>query len=128
VLRPALYYSDKHSWARIMPDKTVKVGITDYAQKQLRDVVFVDLPKVGQKVKQNEPFGTIESVKAVSELYAPVSGEVKEVNDMLVNEPDVINKSPYDLGWIIIIKPSNLVEELKNLLNIEEYNKLLQLM
>jgi len=125
-VRAIPYYTREHTWARIMADGTVRVGITDYAQKMLREVVFVELPEVGSEVKQMEPFGSIESVKAVSDLYCPLSGKVKEVNEKVVNDPSIVNKDPYGEGWLVIIEPQKLEEELKNLLNADAYKKLIK--
>jgi glycine cleavage system H protein len=98
-------YSKDHEWIELAGDHG-KVGITDYAQQQLGDVVYVDLPEVGAKLKQGQSFGTIESVKAVSELYAPVSGEVTEVNTALKDKPETVNKDPHG-SWMIAIKLTN---------------------
>ncbi len=119
-----LLYTKEHEWARVEGD-TVTVGITDYAQSQLSDIVYVELPEVGSQVTAMEPFGTVEAVKAVSDLYAPVSGEVVAVNERLADEPDLVNKDPYGEGWMIKVKMSN-PEELKALLSPEEYEKLIQ--
>jgi glycine cleavage system H protein len=98
-------YTKDHEWIELAGD-TGKVGITDYAQQQLGDVVYVELPEVGQKLKQGQSFGTIESVKAVSELYAPVSGEVVEVNSTLKDQPETVNKNPHE-SWMIVVKLAN---------------------
>ena len=103
-----LKYTKDHEWVR-SADGEATIGITDYAQAQLGDVVFVELPVVGRTIKQGEVFGTIESVKAVSELYAPVSGEVVAVNDALSTSPESVNKDPHG-AWIIKVKPSNAGE------------------
>jgi glycine cleavage system H protein len=102
------------------------VGITDYAQKSLHEVVYVDLPNVGKALTQNAVFGTVESVKAVSELYSPVSGEIVQRNEELVNSPELVNKQPYGTGWIVLVKPSRLQDELKALLNAQGYAEFLQ--
>ena len=99
---PGFKYSKDHEWIELTGDKG-RVGITDYAQQQLGDVVYVELPEVGAKVKQGQSFGTIESVKAVSELYAPVSGEVTEVHSALVQHPETVNKDPHG-AWMIKVK------------------------
>ena len=98
-------YSKDHEWIDVSGD-TGKVGITDYAQQQLGDVVYVDLPEVGAKLKQGQSFGTIESVKAVSELYSPVTGEVVQVNSALKDKPETVNKDPH-ASWMIVIKLTN---------------------
>lgn len=120
-----LYYTKEHEWVKIENEKC-RVGITDYAQKSLHEVVYVDLPNVSKVLTQNAVFGTVESVKAVSELYSPVSGEVVERNDELLNSPELVNQQPYSTGWIVVVKPSRLQDELKELLNAEAYAKFLQ--
>ena len=99
-----LHYSEQDEWARSDGDR-VTVGITDYAQQQLGDVVFVELPEVGSTVTAGEPFGVIESVKAVSDLYAPLSGEVIGVNDALVARPELVNQDCYGEGWMLVVRP-----------------------
>ena len=96
-------YTRDHEWIEVAGDRG-RVGITDYAQKQLGDVVFVELPEVGRVLKAGEQFGTVESVKAVSELYSPVAGEVVEVNSALAAKPETINKDPYGEAWMIVLK------------------------
>jgi len=118
-----LKYTKDHEWARIEKD-VATVGITDYAQGELGDIVYVELPEVGTRVKQGESFGTIEAVKAVSDLYAPLSGEVIEVNTELENSPEVINQDPYGKGWMIKIKISDS-KELNDLLDKAGYEALL---
>src|SRR5437773_8880213 len=106
---PAAYkYTKDHEWVQLAGDRG-KIGITDYAQQQLGDVVYVELPDVGVKLKQGQSFGTIESVKAVSELYSPVSGEVVEVNSALKDKPEVVNKDPH-ASWMIVVKLTNAAE------------------
>jgi glycine cleavage system H protein len=114
-----LKYSREHEWVRV-EGNTVMVGITDFAQSELGDVVFVELPEVGTEVEGNNTFGVVESVKAVSDLYAPVTGTVSEVNTQLEDEPDLVNSHPYDDGWIIKIEMKD-ASELNDLLNIDEY-------
>jgi glycine cleavage system H protein len=104
-----LRYSKDHEWIRLQGERG-SVGITHYAQKQLGDVVFVELPAVGRQLKAGEAFGTVESVKAVSELFAPVSGEVLEVNGGLQAKPEAVNSDPYGEGWMIVIKPASAAE------------------
>ncbi len=116
-----LKYTNEHEWVRL-EDGIATVGITDYAQKQLGDVVFVELPAVGAALKQGEVFGTIESVKAVSELYAPVAGEVTEVNADLTNHPEAVNAKPHET-WMVKIRLSN-ASEADALLDADAYNKL----
>lgn len=126
VVRAFRYYTEEHTWARIVDDGNVVVGITDCAQKQLREIVFIQLPEVGSKVKQMQLFGSIESIKAVSELHSPISGEVKEVNERVINDPSLINRDPYDAGWLVVIKPLELEEELKSLMDAEAYTELIK--
>ena len=116
-----LKYTNEHEWVRI-EGGVAAVGITDFAQKQLGDVVFVELPAVGTQVKQNDVFGTIESVKAVSELFAPLTGEVVDVNGDLTNHPEAVNSKPHDT-WMIKIKVANDAES-GSLLDADAYNKL----
>ncbi len=114
-----LKYSKEHEWARVEGDRAT-VGITDYAQDQLGDVVYVELPSPGAEVKFMEPFGVIESVKAASDLFSPVSGSVVEVNERLEDEPELVNNSPYGDGWMIMVEMSN-PSELDQLLSADEY-------
>ena len=107
---PANYrYTKEHEWVDVQGG-VAAIGITDYAQHELGDVVFVELPKVGTKIEGGKTFGTVESVKAVSDLYAPASGEVTEANDVLHNAPEKINSDPHGAGWLIKIKLSNPAE------------------
>jgi glycine cleavage system H protein len=104
-----LRYTREHEWAKREGDR-VRIGITAFAQEQLGDVVFVELPKTGTKVTAHQAFGVVESVKAVSDLFAPVSGEVVEINGGLPGAPDTVNRDPYGSGWMIVVKPSNPAE------------------
>lgn len=117
-IREGLYYHKEHFWAKV-EEKIVRVGATDYGQKSLKAVVFVELPLKGDTVQQNEPYGTVESVKAVVDLIAPVSGTIKEVNEELPDNPEAINQDPYGEGWFILITPSNLDAELNNIMTFE---------
>jgi len=117
-----LRYTKDHEWIRVTGD-TAEIGITDYAQQQLGDVVFVELPEVGRTIGSGEPFGSIESVKAVSELFAPMSGEVTEVNPVLRDHPEAVNKDPH-ATWIARVRLSN-PEEASSLLDTEAYERLL---
>ncbi|MDR6121756.1 glycine cleavage system H protein [Bacillus sp. SLBN-46] len=101
-----LRYSEEHEWVKVEGEK-VRVGITDFAQHELGDIVFVELPEVGTEVSADEPFGSVESVKTVSELYAPVSGKVVEVNEDLNDSPEFVNESPYEKAWMIVIELSD---------------------
>jgi glycine cleavage system H protein len=104
-----LKYTREHEWAKREGER-IRVGITEYAQEQLGDVVFVELPKKGAKVTAHQAFGVVESVKAVSDLFAPISGEVAETNAELPQKPETVNKDPYGKGWMIVITPSNAAE------------------
>ena len=112
-------YAESHEWAKSEGD-TVKVGISDYAQDQLGDIVFVELPEEGDSLEKGEEFGTVESVKAVSELYMPVGGEIVAVNSGLEDAPELANNTPYTDGWMIEVKPDN-PSELDNLLTADAY-------
>lgn len=116
-----LYYSKDHEWIRVEGDIATE-GITDYAQSELSDIVYVELPQVGRKVKKGEAIGTIEAVKTVADLYAVVSGEIVEVNENLKTSPQVVNSDPYGEGWMVKIKMEN-PDELKELMTAEEYKK-----
>ncbi len=119
-----LKYTKEHEWIKI-EGTIATVGITDYAQGELGDIVFVELPEIGKSVKQMEAFGTIEAVKAVSELYAPISGEVKEVNTNLEADSSVINSDPYGEGWMIKLVDFS-TDEIDGLLDSESYRKLIE--
>lgn len=114
-------YTKEHEWIRVN-GKTGAVGITHYAQKQLGDIVFVELPKVGDHFDTNESFGTVESVKAVSEIYCPVAGEVTETNEAVVNSPEMLNSDPHGEAWLIEIKIQN-PPDLEGLMSAEEYEE-----
>lgn len=114
-----LYYTKEHEWA-LEDDDLLIIGITDYAQHEMGDVVFVELPEEGSHVKAGESFGVVESVKSVSDLYSPVSGEIVKVNGGLESEPELVNSSPFGDGWMIKIKPGNK-SELEDLMNIRQY-------
>lgn len=115
-----LLYSKEHEWVLQLDGNRVRIGISDYAQKQLGDIVFVENPAAGDEVAAHESMGTIESVKAVSELYAPVSGTIVRVNEELNDTPETINEHPYEAGWLVEIEISN-PEELESLLSEGEY-------
>jgi len=114
-----LLYSKEHEWVR-REGSDIRIGITDFAQSELGDIVFVELPEVGDEITANEPFGSVESVKTVSELYAPVSGKVVEVNEDLEDNPEYVNESPYEQAWMIVVEPSD-DSELDDLLSAAEY-------
>lgn len=116
-----LRYSEEHEWAR-GEDGLVRVGITDFAQDQLGDVVYVDLPATGARVERMQPFGEVESTKSVSDLYAPVSGEIVERNEQLEDRPELVNEDPYGDGWMILIRPDQ-GETLDHLLSAAAYSE-----
>ncbi|MFJ7308649.1 glycine cleavage system protein GcvH [Peribacillus frigoritolerans] len=118
-----LRYTKEHEWVKT-EDGTVRIGITAFAQSELGDIVFVELPEIGDELKANEPFGSVESVKTVSELYAPISGKVVEVNEDLSDNPEYVNESPYEKAWMVVIEPSN-VSDIENLMSAEEYESLI---
>jgi len=113
-----LYYSGDYMWVRV-EDGKAKIGITDYAQKQLKEIVFVELPSEGDAVKVGDPFGTVESVKAVSDLVAPISGTIEQVNGEVENRPELLNVDPYGEGWLLVVSPTDLEKELKALMDFE---------
>ncbi|MFY4775575.1 glycine cleavage system protein GcvH [Metabacillus sp. RGM 3146] len=117
-----LRYSEEHEWVKVEGDK-VRVGITDFAQSELGDIVFVELPSVGDEIKADEPFGSVESVKTVSELYAPISGKVVEINEDLDDSPEFVNESPYEKAWMIVIEPKDATE-IENLMTSEQYEEM----
>ena len=116
-----LKFLSSHEWARIESDGTITIGISDHAQDLLGDIVFVELPEVGQTLDAESDAAIVESVKAASDVYSPISGEVKEVNSLLDDQPEIINSSPYEDGWFYKISPSDL-GELDNLLSPEDYS------
>jgi len=118
-----LRYTREHEWAQLENGK-VRVGITQFAAERLSDVVFIELPAPGTIVKQLQAFGVIESVKAVSDLYAPVSGTVVEANAALTDRPELVNKDPYGAGWMVVVSPADPAE-LDGLLSVEEYRRLI---
>ena len=119
-----LRYTDSHEWAK-QEGELVKVGISDYAQDQLGDIVFVELPSVGDTIEKGEEFGTVESVKAVAELYMPVGGEIAAVNTALESAPELLNSAPYADGWIVEIRPTG-AGEIEALKDKDAYLKMLQ--
>jgi len=119
-----LKYTEEHEWVMVADD-VVTIGITDFAQDQLGDVVFVELPAVGTMVEAGKPFGVVESVKAVSDVYAPISGEVVEINEELPDSPETINTSPYEDGWMIKIKLSDSAE-LDGLMDADAYQEFIE--
>ncbi len=117
-------YTKEHEWVKVEGD-TGTIGITDFAQQTLTDIVFVELPEIGKKVEQFKTAATIESVKSVSDLFAPISGEIVEVNEQLKDHPEIINKDPYNKGWIFKIKIADK-NELNSLMSAEEYTKMVE--
>jgi glycine cleavage system H protein len=121
-----LHYTEEHEWVLIEGAERVRIGITDYAQRSLHEIVFIEVPEDERLVKRMEPIGTAESVKAVSEIYSPLSGRVVAVNRELEMSPELVNQDPYGKGWIIIIEPSNLETELPGLLTSTQYAEYLK--
>ncbi|KIL79449.1 glycine cleavage system protein GcvH [Bacillus badius] len=119
-----LRYSEEHEWVKTEGDK-VRIGITHFAQSELGDIVFVELPSVGDEITADEPFGSVESVKTVSELYAPVSGKVVEVNEELDDNPEFVNESPYEKAWMVVVELSDSAQ-LDNLMTAEQYDEMTQ--
>lgn len=117
-------YAETHEWIRI-EDNTARIGISDYAQDQLGDIVFVELPKVGDTFETGEEFGTVESVKAVSELHIPIGGEILSINTDLEDTPELVNQDPYHDGWLIEIKPNDL-SEVENRMTKDDYMEILE--
>ena len=120
---PDLKYNPEHTWLRLQPDGKGRVGVTYFAQKQLKDVVFVELPELGKEVTHMEPFGVIESAKATNDLYSPVSGKVVEINEALGADPGLVNRDPYGDGWMITIELST-PGELDKLISSADYSAL----
>ena len=118
-LPEGLHYSKDWFWVKVEGEK-VRMGITDYAQKQLREIVFVELPSEGGTVSANTPFGSVESVKAVSDLISPLSGTIAQINQEVTSKPEILNEDPFNKGWLLIITPSNLNAELSALM---DFNK-----
>lgn len=117
-----LRYSKEHEWVKVEGDNA-RVGISHFAQSELGDIVFVELPEVGDEVTANEPFGSVESVKTVSELYAPISGKVVEVNEELSDNPEFVNESPYEKAWMVVIEPSDKAD-IESLMTAEQYEEM----
>jgi glycine cleavage system H protein len=119
-----LKYTKEHEWIRDNGDGTATVGITDFAQSELGDIVFVELEEPGYSFEKDDVFGTVEAVKTVSELFAPVAGEINEVNEDLEDDPELVNSDPYGAGWLIKITMSN-PDDIQDLLDVEEYKKII---
>jgi len=122
---PDLKYSKEHEWVKTETDTTVVIGITEFAQDSLGDVVFVEIPDAGADLTQFEKMGEIESVKAVSDLYSPVSGKVIERNEALIDSPELVNEGPFEQGWMLKVELSN-TSELDSLLSVEDYDAFLK--
>ncbi len=118
-----LRYSEEHEWVKKEGEK-VRIGITAFAQEELGDIVFVELPEVGTTISANEPFGSVESVKTVSELYAPVSGKIVEINEELLDNPEYVNESPYEKAWMVVVEASDL-SEWDDLMTAEQYETMI---
>ena len=121
-----VYYTKEHEWAKKNDDGTVSVGVDDYAQAQLHEIVYVELPEMNAEVAQAEAIGAVESVKAVSDMYSPVGGKIVAVNEELLDSPDKINTDPYGEGWIAKLEPSNLEGDLANLMDAAAYTEYLK--
>lgn len=119
-----LFYSKSHEWVKVLQENQVLIGITDFAQSELGDVVFVDLPEAGDSIAQEDEFGAVESVKAASDLIAPVSGEILEVNEELVGEPELLNQDPYE-NWLLKVELSN-PDQLDELLDAKAYEEFIK--
>ncbi|ARF13524.1 MULTISPECIES: glycine cleavage system protein GcvH [Sporosarcina] len=117
-----LRYSEEHEWVK-EEDGKYRIGITHFAQSELGDIVFVELPQVGDQLKSDEPFGSVESVKTVSELYAPLTGKVVEVNENLEDSPELVNESPYEGAWMVVVEIDNKAE-LDELMTAEQYEEM----
>lgn len=120
-----LKYLRSHEWARLEDDGNVRVGISDSAQSQLGDLVYVELPEIGDSVEQEVACAVVESVKAASDVYSPISGEVLEVNENLADSPEMVNDSPYEDGWLFLVKPTN-TDEMDSLLDAQAYEEALE--
>lgn len=119
-----LKYTKEHEWLRLHDDGTATVGITDFAQGELGDIVFVEINEIGEELDQDEVFGTVEAVKTVSELFLPVQGTVVEFNEKLKDNPELVNEDPYGEGWMVKIKPSNPAD-IDALLSADEYGQII---
>jgi glycine cleavage system H protein len=125
IIKDDLKYTKDHEWAKVEKDGLVRIGITDYAQDRLSDIVFVEMPEIGASFDKEEEFGTVESVKAVSEVYMPISGEVVEINETLEDSSELVNSEPYDGGWIITVKATDL-SQLDSLMDGKAYFNMLK--
>ncbi|MBN8209954.1 glycine cleavage system protein GcvH [Bacillus sp. NTK071] len=116
-------YSEEHEWVQVQEDGNIRIGITDFAQSELGDIVFVELPEEGDTIESDEPFGSVESVKTVSELYAPISGKVLSVNEELEDSPEFVNESPYEKAWMVVVEPTE-PSQIEELMTAEAYEKM----
>ena len=123
-IRDDLKYLSSHEWARVEDDGTVTVGITDHAQEALGDVVYVETPELGSQVTVNQQAGVVESVKAASDIYSPISGEVIAINEKLADTPETVNQAPFDEGWFFKVKPDD-VSELEDAIDAEDYKAMI---
>ncbi|KGX92830.1 glycine cleavage system protein H [Pontibacillus halophilus JSM 076056 = DSM 19796] len=117
------YYSEEHEWVKVEGEQ-VRIGITDHAQSELGDIVFVELPEEGDEITVDQPFGSVESVKTVSELYAPISGKVVSINSELDDSPEFVNESPYEKAWMITVEPSDS-SQIEKLMSADDYQKMI---
>ena len=118
-----LKFRPSHEWVRVEKDGSVTVGISDHAQDQLGDIVFVELPETGRQISAEDEIAIVESVKAASDVYSPISGEIIEINELLIDAPETVNESPYTDGWFLKIQPEN-IDELNDLLSPDEYGEM----
>ncbi len=125
-IEEGVYYTKEHEWAKKNDDGTVSVGVDDYAQAQLHEIVYVELPEMDAEIAQADAIGAVESVKAVSDMYSPVGGKIVAVNEELLDSPDKINTDPYGEGWIAKLEPSNLEGDLANLMDAVAYTEYLK--
>ena len=125
-IEEGVYYTKEHEWAKKNDDGTVSVGVDDYAQAQLHEIVYVELPEMDAEIAQADAIGAVESVKAVSDMYSPVGGKIVAVNEELLDSPDKINTDPYGEGWIAKLEPSNLDGDLANLMDAAAYTEYLK--
>jgi len=123
-IRKDLKYTNSHEWIKIKKDVAI-VGITDHAQSELTDIVFAELPSIGKKVQKGEELCVVESVKSVSEIYSPISGEIIKINKKLEDSPEIINEDPYDEGWLVELSIKD-IKEIDDLLSPEEYKKIIE--
>ena len=125
-IEEGVYYTKEHEWAKKNDDGTVSVGVDDYAQAQLHEIVYVELPEMDAEIAQADAIGAVESVKAVSDMYSPLGGKIVAVNEELLDSPDKINTDPYGEGWIAKLEPSNLEGDLANLMDAAAYTEYLK--